>query len=144
MNEPVVYEMVTEKPLEFVAYRVRDFDNDPTVDINSEARHCATLPGVESASVEYGWAGKPALVVKFHDNESVRMGMGGWIVIRSKLAPLHPLDIVHAEMRDISGRVMTYNDAEFRERYNVPETTKTRNFAGEVVHVGTKVPRASA
>jgi hypothetical protein len=113
-----IYETVTEKPLEVIAYRVRDFDTDDAVVLNNEARNCLSLPGVRSASLVYEWSGQPVLVVTFHDGESARISCGCWLVIRQRRAPIHPLDIEYANMQDRSGRVMTYTDAEFQERYS--------------------------
>lgn len=117
MPNRVVHVMVTEKPLQAVAYRVRDFGSD--IDVNDEARNCAHLPGVQSASVEYhNYPGAPMLVVKFYDSEEIlRINGGCWIVIRPHEDATHPMDRHRANMMDVSGRVMTYTDEEFSERY---------------------------
>lgn len=122
----VAYETVTEKPLGYSAYRVRDFHSDHAVDILSEARNISGIPGIVDVSIKRLDADSPGPVIVVSvqiaedRTDKVRIGMGGWLVLRHHPAyPMHPLDHGHCWQRDLSGRVMFYSDAEFAERYDI-------------------------
>lgn len=122
-TKPEVHELVTERALKHIAYRVRDFHNDPTVDILSEARHIRSLFHISNVSIELDPA--PLISVSCYvgddgKRDTVRIGMGGWLVLRPNTAqPMHPLDHSACWMRDLSGRIMFYSDDKFRERYEL-------------------------
>lgn len=115
---PELYELVTERPPQFVAYRVSNFDDDPRIDINFEARRIATLPGIRKASVEFDWSGTSILAVETERGETIRFPGDVWLVLR---ADTHPMDVATCTMRDLTGRIMAYSPAEFAERYNLPD-----------------------
>jgi len=115
---PPIYEMVTDKPQPAAAaYRVRDYRTDPTVDIKDEARRCASLPTVRIASVEYDSRGTSRLIVESFSGETVGAHAGGWLVARpTELGP-HPADKHLCFQCDLSGALMVYTDAQYRDRY---------------------------
>lgn len=114
---PPIYEMVTDKPQTSAAYMVRDFATDPTVDIKDEARRCASLPGVRTASVEYDWSGLSRLRVVSHSGETLTLNAGEWLVVRHLNAGPHPLDAARCFERDVTGQFMAYTDTEYHDRY---------------------------